>query len=463
MFTRVGLLALHWAAFDATMPHNYRLEKEKLANDVFHVLRSSELDVVYPGLVTDEATGSAVGEVFESVDAVVVVPTMAAPAAFGWAALSRVPTLPVVIWNMGTLPEIGEGFDAEDLVRHSSNVGTAMLANVLRRQGRRFRVCTVRNEDPNSYVSATRVVKSAAAASKLRKARLGMIGPPIGGYLNVAVDPHTLRETLGINLVRISKAEHELAYASVTAAETERILAEIADWSCVEGSDHELERSAKLTATLANLVRTNRLDGGTVNCRTEFFLNNPQIGIVACVAVSYLLRRGVPFTCTGDLPAAIAELMLKLVGLPAQWCECNVIDFAGDYVLLSTTGEGDPELAADREAIRIVKNRRFAHEGCGACLQYPFACGDATLIGLSPQPLAEGGWTLTMAEGKLIDRYFPRIGVPNGAFAFRRGTAVSLDAWYESGPTHHAVVTRGYQTELLTNLAYFLGIEARCI
>src|SRR5207247_2594010 len=103
----------------------------------------------------------------------------------------------------------------------------------------------------------------------------------------------------------------------------------------------------------------------------------------------------------------------------------------------------------------------FKPEGCGPCLQYPFASGDATLIGLSPQPSAQGGWTLTMAPGKLIDRYFPKIGVPNGAFVFSRGAAESLEDWFEAGPTHHAVVTRGNQTELLSNLAYFLNIEMR--
>ena len=462
MFARVGLLALYWSAFDATMPPNYRLQKEKLVKDVFQSLQAQNLDVVYPGLVTDETSGASVSEVFQSVDVVVVVPTMACPAAFGWAALSRVLMLPVVIWNMGALGEIDEEFNAEDLVRHSSNVGTVMLANVLRRHGTRFRVCTVRSKNPDSYLKAGRVVKTAAVASKLKKARLGMIGPPIAGYLNVIVDQSAV-DALGITLVEIPRAEHDLAYASVTDAEVERITGEIADRSCIEVADEELALSARLTATLVNLVRTNRLDGGTVNCRTDFFLNNPKIGIVACVAVSYLLSRGVPFTCTGDLPAAIAELMLKLLGLPAQWCECNVIDLAGDYVLLSTTGEGDPVLAADHGPVRLVKNRRFDKKGCGTCFQYGFASGDATLIGLSPQPTVEGGWMLTIAEGRLIDRYFPKIGVPNGAFAFCRDTAASLDAWHESGPTHHSIVTLGHQAELLSNLAYFLGIETTCV
>src|SRR5476651_916961 len=127
---RIGLLALHFGAFDATMPGNYRLEKETFANGISQILSSADFDVVYPGLVTDESTGAANGEVFKSVDVVVVVFTMAAPASFGWAALRGVPGVPVVIWNLGTLREIGEGFDAKDLVRNSSSVGTVMLANI---------------------------------------------------------------------------------------------------------------------------------------------------------------------------------------------------------------------------------------------------------------------------------------------------------------------------------------------
>src|SRR5690348_8910409 len=130
--------------FDPVMPPEYRTQKEALAKRAAEFLAKYG-EVIYPGLVVDEASGAVAGRALESLaDVVVVFPCMAAPPSYSWAALSHLRGIPVVIWNAHEMEEIPKDFNAVDLVRHSSNVGSIMLTNVLLRHDRKFRLVTGR-------------------------------------------------------------------------------------------------------------------------------------------------------------------------------------------------------------------------------------------------------------------------------------------------------------------------------
>lgn len=457
---RIGLLALHWGMFDPVMPAGYRREKEALAQHAAEVLAHYG-EVVYPGLVTDEASGAAAGLALQSrADMIVVFPCMAAPPAFPWAALAGLHDIPVLIWNCHLLKEIPEDFNAADLVRHSSNVGSIMLTNVLLRHGRRFRLVTGSWDNEGVHKEIGRAIYAGAAAARLRRARLGVFGDTLQGYLNLAMDRETLKRDLGIEIVDIFLEELTQSYRAVPDARVQEVLGEMRAWNIRSVNESEQRNSARLAVCLNDLVQKYHLAGGTVNCRSQYFLTNPHIGIVACYAVSRLLQYGVPFTCTGDIPTAIAALILKLLGGQAQWCECNVIDFQGEYMLLTDTGEGDPGIASDPKCIEVISNERFRKGGCGACVRFQFRAGPATLLGFSQLETDPSGWSLVVAAGEIINKYFPYLGVPNAGFRFSKSkVAEAFNSWCLAGATHHAVVTTGDYMQALCDIADFLGIS----
>lgn len=457
---RIGLLALHWGAFNPVMPPQYRQEKEHLAQQAAAVL-SQHGEVIYPGLITDEESGLAAGRVFESrADVVVVFPCMAAPPSFAWAALAGLGNTPLVIWNAHLLNAIPEGFDATDLVRHSSNVGSVMLTNVLVREGRAFRLVTGPWNDEHVKAEVLRVVRAGAAASQLRRTRLGVLGEVIPGYLNLVIDRKALKRDLGVEIVEISQEELTGSFQTVSVEDQRAALEEMRLWSVKDVAETDQTKSARLAVALDRLVEKYHLDGGTVNCRSPYFLSNPEIGIVACYAVSRLMQRGKPFTCTGDVPTAIAAVILKLLGAQAQWCECNVIDYQDDYMLLTDTGEGDPWIAQDFRCIEVIPNTRFNKSGCGACLRFQFRTGPATLLGFSPGLKEVSPWSLIIARGEIIGKHFPNLGVPNMGFRFGGATATkAFTSWCVNGATHHGVVTSGDYVKSLSDVADFLGIN----
>jgi L-arabinose isomerase len=435
---------------------------ELLADQVAETLAQCG-EVVYGGLVTNEAGGVAAGRAFRSnVDAIVVFPCMAAPPSFGWAALADLPETPVVFWNAHLLSTIPESFAAADIVRNSSNIGSLMLTNIFLREGRVFRIVTGRWGDTDFTERVLRVVRAAAVAGRLRRSRLGVLGDVIPGYLDVMVDRQALKRDLGIELVDISPQELTQAFRSVTAELEEKALVEMRSAQVCGLTDGVKAKCARLTAAMEALVKEHRLDGGAINCHTEYFRHNPLIGIVACYSVSRLLQKGTPFTCTGDILTAIAALIVEFLGAPPQWCECVMIDYERDFMLLSNTGEGNPLMAAKPDNIRIIPNRQFERTGeGGACLAFPLRPGPASLLGFSPKKSARGGWSLVIAEGEILDQHFPKIISPNSAFRFKSGsTPDAFNRWCLGGATHHGIITHGKYVEVLRHVAEFLGIEA---
>jgi L-arabinose isomerase len=449
--------------FDAILPAQTAQEMESIANQVAETLAQCG-EVVYGGLVTNEAGGAAAGRAFRSnVDAVVVFPCMAAPPSFAWAALADLPRTPLVLWNAHLLSTIPESFATADNVRNSSNVGSLMLTNVLLREGRVFRILTGRWDDRDVTERVLRMVRAAAVAGRLHRSRLGVLGDVIPGYLDVVVDRQALKRDLGVEIVDISEQELTQVFRSVTAEQEEKALMEMRNTAQVCDLTGAVEsKCARLTAAMEALVREYRLDGGAINCHTPYFRENPLIGIVACYTVSRLLQEGIPFTCTGDVLTALAALIVEFLGAPPQWCECVMIDYDRDFMLLSNTGEGNPRMAAQPGSVRIIANRQFERGGeAGACLAFPLRPGPATLLGFSPKKSALGGWSLLVAEGDILDEHFPKIGSPNSAFRFKGGsTADAFNRWCLGGATHHGIVTHGKYVDVFRDVADFLGIEA---
>jgi L-arabinose isomerase len=289
-----------------------------------------------------------------------------------------------------------------------------------------------------------------------------VLGDVIPGYLDVVVDRQALTRDIGIEIVDISAQELTRVFHSIPSEQEEKFLRAMRSVPVCDLTDAVQSKCARLTAAMQALVSEYRLDGGAINCHTAYFRENPPIGIVACYSVSRLLQEGIPFTCTGDILTAVAALIVQFLGAPPQWCECVMIDYERDFMLLSNTGEGDPLMAAQPGRVRIIANRQFERGGeAGACLAFPLRPGPATLLGFSPKKSALGGWSLVIAQGEILNEHFPKIGSPNSAFRFEGGnTADAFNRWCLGGATHHGIVTHGKYVEAFRDVADFLGIEA---
>lgn len=459
----IGLLVPFTAMYEG-MPESYRAEKEAFAAQVAAVLAPCGT-VVSPGTVASAEEAAAAGERFRAagVDVVVVAPSMAVVAEVSWACLRQVDA-PVLVWNAQVAEALPADYNAAQLVRHSANVGTFALTNTLLRAGRRFDAVVGPLHDHATQERVRHKLRAHAAAAALRRTRLGLIGGAFQGMLDIYADPAALRLGLGPTVVQIEGEELADAVRSVPAGEVNALLTDASErYTMAWVHPVALERSARLARAFELLTERHRLDGGAVNCHTSAVLHHRDVGVCACWAVSLQTTAGRPWSCTGDLPTAIALGLAKRLAGSALYVELDFNDYAADFVVLSNGGEADLTLAAERPLLR--PNVFYTGQsGRGASFVFGLSPGPATLLGFTPCPGAPGGWRLVAAAGELLGSRVATLDLVSARFRFHAGpTAAAVERWCLAGANHHAALAPGDLLTELREVAWALGIDCAVI
>jgi len=464
---RVGVIHPYWTLWEHTAGPTFRADRLTLARGV----ADDVADVVDPVAVVEIASGEdgvAVGRRFADldVDVVLVLQTMAVPAAWTMAALELLSGVPVVLWALHETGLVDGAFDHGSITTQGATVGAPMLTNLLTRADRPFELILARRGDPDGAGRVRDALRLAGVARRISRSRLGRIGRPLDGYAHVDVDDAALREATGIQLVFVEPDEVVDAYRTVADTDVHALEAEVRrDWTfdgdLTEGGS--LDRSLRAALALEAVVEAHDLDGGAFNCHVPQFRFGEPIGIAPCWALGRLTSGGRPFTCTGDIVTAVAMLTTKRLGGAAVYQEIEAIDYATGEVVIANSGEHDLAWLAPGSRPRLQRNGWFcgrdAH--CGVCAAFEPAPGPATLVGFTPHPRSRGGFRYVVARGELTERTFPETGTVNGAFRFRHGPVEAAWArWASAGVNHHSSATPGDLAEDVVAVARLLGIDA---
>jgi L-arabinose isomerase len=454
---KVGIVSCYFTLFDEQMPAGFRQDRESVVRSYVDVL-GRDFDVVDAGMLTSDAEGDRANAILREAgpDAIVFAPSMAAPPSYAARALAGLDA-PLVVWNGPTVDRLPAGLTQAQATVNSSQVAAVMLANALVRERRPFATVTASPADPAGVALLTRTVRAAAAASSLRGAAVLRVGTWFPGYLDVE-SSHSELERLGVTERALTVPELNDAFAGVAA---DRIGAGLADltargWTRREGPADE--RSMRLALALEDIVGATNAVAVTVNCHSDVLRWNPAIGITACLGASLLTAGGVPVSCTGDLPTALALVLARSLSGRALYCEFYTPERETGLMLLAAGGEGDPSWADPGHPVVVEPNEHYpgAH-GAGASISFRLEPGPATALSLSP---VEGTWRLAWATGEIVETRYDTMGGPNGMFRFDSGSAFEAGArWIASGATHHNALAGGRLDVEIPVLARALGIE----
>ncbi len=463
---RAGVIHPYWTLWEHTAGPTFRADRAVLARSVAEDLA----DTIEPVAVLEIASGDdgvAAGRQLQDqrIDVVLVIQTMAAPAAWTTAALDLLPGVPVVIWALHETGLVGGAFDHGSITTQGATVGAPMLSNLLSRAGRPFDMVLARRTDPSGLARVRDALRLAGIARRISSSRLGRIGRPLDGYAHVDVDDDALRVSTGIELVAIDPDEVVARYQAVAAGDVEALEADVRrDWTFEgEPSPDSLQRSFRAALALEAVADAHGLDGGAFNCHVPQFRFGEPIGIAPCWALGWLTTAGRPFTCTGDVVTAVAMLTTKRLGGAALYHEIEAIDYASGEVVIANSGEHDLAWSAPGVRPRLRPNDWFCGKDphCGVCAVLEPAPGPATLVGFTPHPAARGGFRYVVARGALTARTFPATGTVNGAFRFSEGSVEEAWArWAGAGVNHHSSATPGDFSADVVAVARHLGIEA---
>jgi L-arabinose isomerase len=429
---RVLLIHPYWEFWERSVPYDLRADRARLGNEIKAVL---DVDWV------DE----------RDADCALVVETMASPPA---ATLSVLPDLPLVIWTAHRWSRIPDDFDHAGITAEGGTVGTPMLTSVLVREGRPFELVIGRVEDGETCAKVFGALVGAAAANRVRGARIARVGSSPEGYLCVETPDERLQQELGVEIVRLDPSEVARAYDRVSESQIDQVRAETGALYSVEITGDGLERSLRMACALEQLVERYELSAGAMNCHVpEIRLGG--VGIAPCFALGRSTSRGVPWSCTGDVLTAIALLLSKWLGGAAQYHELESYDYERELFVVASSGEHDLDLAPGSRP-SLFRNEWFASDPCvGACACFSAAAGAATLVAFAD---VAGGYRLISAEGVFTGDSFPSTGTANAGFRFARG----LDGWREwcfAGANHHSSASPGSLGAQAAVCARFLGLD----
>lgn len=453
----VGLVSCYFTLFDGQMPAGFRQDREAVVRTYVDLL-GREFDVIEAGMLTSDAEGDRANAILRRAqpDVVVFAPSMAAPPSYAARALAGLDA-PLVVWNGPTIDRLPARLTQAQATVNSSQVAAVMLANALVRERRAFATITASPTDPDGVALLTRTVRAAAVASSLHGGTVLRVGAWFPGYLDVESSPSEL-ERLGVTEHAVTVPELNDAFASV---ETDRIAAGLADissrgWARREGPADE--RSMRLALALDDLAGATNAVAVTVNCHSDVLRWNPAIGITACLGASLLTAGGVPVSCTGDLPTALALRLARSLSGRALYCEFYTPERETGLMLLAAGGEGDPTWADPAHPVVVEPNEHYPGDhGAGAAISFRLEPGPATALSLSP---VQGTWRLAWATGEIVETRYDTMGGPNGMFRFDSGSAFEAGArWIASGATHHNALAGGRLDVEIPILARALGIE----
>lgn len=462
METRIALVPLYFTLFDEYMPAGLRERRQQTAASVSSQLPERAPTLVLPMVDSPTAAIEAARALREfNPDGVILLPTMAAPPSYVTPVLEACPDAEVLLTVIQRSDEVLHPYDTDVATEGSAPVGASMISNILVRQGRRFELALGALGSAELAERFDAWARGLVAAAVVRSLRLGVVGDPIDGYIDVEVGDEDLRR-LGPTPVHISSDLLTDRFATAVPLRPADLPAGLQ--GAVEDSrldPNVLSRSLQLCSALRRISEEQRLHGGTVNCHGPLLRWNPEIGITACLAVSDHSTRGQHYSCTGDIPTAIVLALGNALAGSALYGELYQLDLLGDWALFANGGEGDVRCSAG--SVELAEEDHYLGErGPGVAVAFGFSKGPATLLSLSPVAAALGGWVLVAAHGEVLGAGYPELEGPHGRFRFD-DTPVDdgFGRWLQAGATHHAALIPGHHRSALQTCATRLGIELR--
>ena len=297
--------------------------------------------------------------------------------------------------------------------------------------------------------------------SRLKTAKLGVVGEHPAGMDTCNLDEPKLRELFGIQIQRIElEAVFDRARAvNKTTIDQTRALIDRRLDNLFSLEQVPLNGTLSVYNALKEIAIEQQLDGLAVRCWPEFFT---QLGCAACGAMSMLsdglgLETALPCSCEADINGTLTQLMLQtLADAPAFGTDIVGIDPAQDLMALWHCGlaplsMADPSLPAHGG---VHSNR-----GLPLVMDFQLKSGPITFARISQ---ATGNISLVLGKGEMLSLPKPFSGT-SGTLRPGGSTEKFLEVLMRDGLEHHISLVYGNYLAELQAFAHQAGISVLTI
>lgn len=429
--------------------------------------------VVSAGLVDTVEAGRNAGDFFaaQGVDLILCDVTTYVQSAFVVPVAQR-SRLPMVLVGLQPTP----GMDTSkasmfDQLLHDNCTAMPEIAYALRRSGIKTRaIFGLLDGDARAWRQIEDWVLAAKVLRSLRNARIGLLGHPFEGMLDMNADPTAFTSAFGMHVEMVEMCDFKKSVDAVSAADAQHMKAKIRDFFCfpepgsdpIAGpvSDKSLDWSARVAVGLERLAKDLGLDGIAHYYRGVGGNEEERLISGIIVGASLLTGRGIPVAGEGDLKNCVAMLMMDRLGAGGSFCELHPANLAEDFVFIGHDGPGHIGISNEKPALRGLSlyHGKF---GNGVSVEFKVKHGPVTIAGLTLGD--KSVFKLVVAEGESCEGSIPCTGNTNTRARFRPDTATFIERWTEAGPTHHFALGVGRQINRLRNVAELTGMEVEVV
>jgi L-arabinose isomerase len=313
--------------------------------------------------------------------------------------------------------------------------------------------------------------EAAGVMHNLRRSRIGFLGHPYPGMLDMYSDFTQHQAQLGTHIEVLEMCDLEARVSAVTEADLRRKAEEaegVFDISEESPSDplakkpkpEQMDWACRVAVGLDRLVEDFDLTGLTYYYRGLDGNRYEQLGAGLILGCSLLTARGIPCSGEGDLKNCQAMSIMDLLGAGGSYTEVYAMDFREGFILMGHDGPFHLGIAEGRPILRGL-GLYHGKSGAGVSVEASVRKGPITILAVTQTH--DGRLKLLAAEGESLVGERLRIGNTNSRLRFGLDPARFIDAWCAEGPTHHCALGVGHVLGKIEKVAWLAELELRVV
>ena len=374
--------------------------------------------------------------------------------------------VPVLVLNLQPVAAIDyEAFNAlgdrgrmtGEWLAHCQACSAPEIASVFKRAGIEFHLITGYLKEAYAWAQIADWVAAVKVKAQLRDSRFGILGHYYCGMLDVYSDVTNLAAVFGSHFELLEIDQLKLLHSQVDATSIQaKRLAFTSEFAVsAECEEYELDRAAKTSCALDQLVSDNRLDG--MAYYYEGTAGNDSENLVTSVIPgnTLLTAHHVPVAGECEVKNVIAMKIMDLFDAGGSFSEFYAADFIDDVVLWGHDGPAHAAIAEGPVGL-VPLPIYHGKPGKGLSIQMSVKHGPVTL--LSVVEGRGGEVSLLCAEGECVPGPTLQIGNTNSRYRFNCSARDFIDNWSKAGPAHHTAIGVGHLAERIAKLASLLNV-----
>ena len=455
---RVGVFGIGLHAYWEQFP-GLKERLEDYQRDVETKIRQFGVEVVSVGLVDTAPAAAEAGRrlAASSLDLIVCYVGTYATSSQVLPVVQR-SQVPVLVLNLQPTKALDyEKTDTGEWLANCCACCVPEIANAFARTRVRFRVVSgTLYDDPSAWGQIEDWCRAAKAANSLRSSRIGFLGHPYPGMLDMYSDFTMVSAQTGAHIEVLEMCDLQKCVSDASPAEVREMLDLTRESFALENcGEQDLEWAAKVAVGLDQLTGKFSLDGLTYYYRGLDGNEYERLGAGLILGNSLLTARGIPASGEGDLKTCLAMMVMDRLGAGGSFTEFYAMDFVDNFVLMGHDGPGHLAIS-DRKPVLRGLGLYHGKRGCGVSVEFNVKLGPVTVLGMTQT--ADGNLKMICAEGESVPGPILRIGNTNSRLKFALGPADFINRWCEEGPTHHCALGVGHNRGSIAKLSELIGI-----